>query len=177
MVDASADRLAVTSSTRERGFGFVRGADLWNLTLPTANPLDLATDVSAGKGRLDLAGARLGDVRLVVNAAEMTADLAQATLERLSVTVNAGSASLRLPAQDFSADLVVNAGALQICAPGNLGLRIQHHGVMTATTYTGLVRLGDTWQSPGYATAIHHADVTISANVASVDVNPMGGCK
>ena len=177
VVDASADRLAVASSTREHALGFVRGADAWNLTLPIANSLDLAADVSAGNGRLDLAGASLGDVRLVVNAGELSVDLAQATLQRLSVTVNAGSASLRLPAQDFGADLVVNAGALQICAPSDLGLRIQQQGVMTATTYTGLVRLGDTWESPGYATAIHHADVTISANVASVDVNPMGGCK
>jgi hypothetical protein len=176
-VDASADRLVVASSTRERGLGFVRGADSWNLTLPTANPLDLATDVSAGRGRLHLAGARLGDVRLAVNAGEMSADLAQATLEHLSVTVNAGSASLRLPAQDFGADLAVNAGALRLCAPSDLGLRIRREGVLTAATYPGLVRSGDTWESPGYATANHHADVTISANVASVDVNPMGGCK
>jgi hypothetical protein len=36
---------------------------------------------------------------------------------------------------------------------------------------------GDTWESPGYSIATHHADVTISVKVGSVDVNPMGGCQ
>jgi hypothetical protein len=49
--------------------------------------------------------------------------------------------------------------------------------VLSGTTYAGIAHTGGTWQSPDYATAIHHADVTISANVASVDVNPIGGCK
>ena len=177
VVDVSADRLAVASSTQGRPFGFVRGSDVWKLGLPTASTLDLAVEVDAGRGRLDLAGARLEDVRLIVNAGDVDLDLASATLASLSATVNGGAASLVLPAQDFGADLSVNAGALRICAPDDLGLRIRQQGVMTATTYTGLQRSGDTWESPGYATAIHHADVTISANVASVDVNPMGGCK
>jgi hypothetical protein len=155
----------------------MRGSDTWRLTLPVASPLDLAAEINAGRGRLDLAGARLGDVRLVVNAGEANLDLEGATLGHLVARVNGGSAAVRLPAQDFDADLVVNAGALEICAPQDLGLQIRHEGVLTATTYAGLVRSGDTWQSPDYATAIHHADVTISANVASVDVNPMGGCK
>ncbi len=177
VVEASADRLSVTSSTRGRPLGFVRGSDAWRLTLPTASTLDLAAEIDAGRGTLDLAGARLGDVRLVVNAGEASLDLEGATLAHLAARVNGGSAAIRLPAQDIAADLVVNAGALRICAPDDLGLRIRHEGVLTATTYAGLVRSGDTWQSPDYATAIHHADVTISANVASVDVNPKGGCK
>ncbi len=176
-IDASADRLAVASSTRGRPFGFVRGSDTWRVTLPTATSIDLAAEVSAGRGTLDLAGARLGEMRLVVNAGDVSLDLEGATLAHLSATVNGGSASVGLPSQDFGADLVVNAGAFRICAPDDLGLRIRHQGVLAATTYAGLVRTGDTWESPGYATADHHADVTVSANVASVDVNPMGGCK
>jgi len=177
VVAATADRLSVASSFAERPFGVVRGSDVWRLRLPLANRLDLAATVEAGRGRLDLAGADLGTVELVVNAGEANADLGKATLERLAAHVNGGAASLRLPADDFAANLTVNAGALRICAPSDLGLRIRSEGTLTATTYDGLVRSGDTWQSPGYATAIHHADVTISANVASVDVNPMGGCK
>jgi hypothetical protein len=177
VVDATAERLSVASSLAERPFGFVRGSDIWRLTLPVARRLDLAAKVDAGRGRFDLAGAELGTVELVVNAGEVNADLAEATLERLTAHVNGGAASLRLPAHDFDADLTVNAGALRICAPSDLGLRIRNEGTLTATTYGGLVGDGNTWESPGYATAIHHADVTISANVASVDVNPMGGCK
>lgn len=177
VVDATADRLSVVSSFAERPFGFVRASDVWRLTLPVASRLDLAATVEAGRGRFDLAGAGLGAVDLVVNAGEVNADFTAATLERLSAHVNGGAAWLRLPADDFTADLTVNAGALRICAPSDLGLRIRNEGTLTATTYGGLERSDSTWESPGYATAIHHADVTISANVASVDVNPIGGCK
>jgi hypothetical protein len=177
VVEAAADRLSVASAFTGRPLGFVRGSDVWRLTLPVASRMDLAAAVEAGRGRFDLAGAELGTVELVVNAGEANADLAAATLERLTAHVNGGAAWLRLPADDFTADLTVNAGALRICAPSELGLRIRNEGTLTATTYGGLERGDSTWESPGYATAIHHADVTISANVASVDVNPMGGCK
>jgi hypothetical protein len=177
VVDATADRLSVASSFTGRPLGFVRGSDVWRLTLPVARRMDLAASVEAGQGRFDLRGAQFGTVELVVNAGEANADLAEATLERLTAHVNGGAASLRLPADDFTADLTVNAGALQICAPSDLGLRVRSEGTLTATTYAGLVRGDSTWESPGYATAIHHADVTISANVAGVEVNPMGGCK
>ena len=176
-VDAAADRLSVASAFAERPLGFMRGSDAWRLELPVAHRLDLVAQVDAGRGQFDLAGAELGTVELVVNAAEANANLGGATLERLAVHVNAGDVSVRLPADDFTADLTVNAGALQICAPSDLGLRVSTEGTLAATTYAGLVRGDSTWESPGYATAIHHADVTISANVAGVEVNPMGGCK
>ena len=178
VVDASANRLSVASSDRERMFDFVRGADVWRLSLPTANTLDLTAEVNAGRGRFDLDGARLGDVQLTVNAGEATVDLAGATVARLSTSVNAAKVSLQLPATgDFGADLVVNAGALTICSPSELGLRIHDQVVLGSTTYAGLVRVGDAWESPGYSMANHRADVTISVNVGSVDVNSLGGCK
>ena len=178
VVDASANRLSVASSDRERMFDFVRGADVWRLSLPTANTLDLRAEVNAGRGRFDLAGTRLGNVWLTVNAGEARVDLTGATVARLSTSVNAARVSLQLPATgDFDADLVVNAGALTICAPSDLGLRIHQSVVLGATKYTGFVHSGDAWESPGYSTASHHADVTVAVNVGSVDINPIGGCK
>jgi hypothetical protein len=178
VVDASSRRLSVASAVRERPFSFVRGSDVWHLSLPVANALDLAAEVNAGRGQFDLADARLGNVSLAVNAGEARVDLVGATLAHLSFNVNAGSAWLSLPGgQDLGADITVNAGAIHICAPPELGLRIHHEGVLAATTFGGLVHGGDTWESPGYSMADHHADVNIAANVASVDVNPMGGCK
>ncbi len=178
VVDVSANRLSVASSNRQHAFGFVQGGDAWRLSLPVATTLDLAAEVDAGRGRFDLAGAQLGDVRLAVNAGDARVDISQARLAHLSMTVNASAASVRLPAaQDLTADFTVNAGALRICAPSELGLRIHRDGVLSATSFAGLVQTGDTWESQGYSIANHHADVTISANVGSVDVNPVGGCQ
>jgi hypothetical protein len=177
-VEASASRLSITSADREHMFDFIRGADVWRLSLPTANTLDLAAEVNAGRGRFDLAGARLGNLRLTVNAGEAQVDLAGATVDRLSTSVNAAKVSLELPATgDLGANLTVNAGALTVCAPDELGLRIHDQVVLGSTTYAGLVRVGDAWETPGYSMANHRADVTISVNVGSVDVNPLGGCK
>ncbi len=177
-VGASADRLSVASTNEKRPFGFIRGGDDWRVSLPVASTLDLTAEVNAGRGRFDLAGAQLGTVRLAVNAGDARVDLAGATVAHLSMSVNAASASLRLPAtQDLDADFSVNAGALRICAASDLGLRIHHDGVLDATNYTGLARSGDVWESSNYSMANHHADVTITANVGSVDVNPVGGCQ
>jgi len=177
-VDVSADRLRVATTVGHAPFGFTRGGDVWRLSLPVAGRLDLAAEISAGRGRFDLAGAQLGNVRLAVNAGDARVDLAGATVAHLSMSINAASASVRLPAtQDLGADFSVNAGSLAICAASDVGLRIHHDGVLGTTNYTGLVRSGNTWESPGYTTANHHADVTISANVGSVDVNPVGGCQ
>jgi hypothetical protein len=178
VVDASADRLSIASATRSVPRGFVRGQDVWQLALPVTTTIDLVAEIDAGRGTFDLEGARLGVVDLAVNAGDTRVDLARATIDGLSLHVNGAAASVSLPAdQDIAADISVNAGAVRICAPADLGLRIQHDGTLTATTFAGLVRSGAAWESPGYSTAIHHADVTVTANVGSVDINPIGGCR
>jgi hypothetical protein len=117
-------------------------------------------------------------VELVVNAGQARVDLTEATLTRLSTHINAAKVSLLLPAaQDLSADLSVNAGALSICVPSDLGLRIRSDGVLGGTDFAGLVLDGNVWESPGYSMANHHADVSVTVNVGSVDINPLGGCK
>ncbi|MFH0750802.1 MAG: hypothetical protein V2B17_03100 [Chloroflexota bacterium] len=177
-VGVSAGRLSVASSSRARPFEFIRGGETWRLSLPVASRLDLAAEVNAGRGRFDMAGAQLGNVRLAVNAGDTRVDLSGATVAHLSMSVNAAAASLRLPDnQDVGADLSVNAGSLKVCAASDVGLRVRSNTVLGSTNYAGLVHNGDAWESPGYSMANHHADVTISVNVGSVDVNPVGGCQ
>ena len=178
IISSSADRLSVTSTTRSHGFDALRAHDTWDLRLPTATTLDLDARVDAGKGTLDLAGARLGRLTVGVNAGQALIDLTGATVTHLELDANAASASVRLPAgSDLIAHATVNAGSLQVCAPAGLGLRVHATTALGAATYGGLVHAGDAWETPGYSTAPFHADVTISAAVGSVDVNPEGGCK
>jgi hypothetical protein len=178
IVDASPDRLSVASATRLRGFGSFGDHDVWRVALPDANPVALAAEIDAGRGRFDLAGARLSSLRVVANAGDVQIDLAGASVADVSVRMNAAKVSLTLPtASDVAADLSVNAGSLRLCAASDTGVRIHQTGVLSSTAYAGLVRSGEVWESPGYASANHHADVTASVNVGSVDLNPVGGCQ
>lgn len=177
-VVSSAGRLSVSSSDRRDRLGLPSGSDSVLVTLPGDSPIDLSAAVNVGIGRLDLTGAQLGSVDLGVNVGELEVDLTGARLGRLSMTLNGGEASVSLPATgDFDADFDVNAAELEICAPADLGVRIRQDVVLGTTVFTGLVRAGDAWETPGYSMATSHADVTMSVNVGSVDVNPEGGCK
>ncbi len=153
-------------------------ADDWRVTLPTGTRLDLATELAAGEGALDLAGATLGDVDLVVRAADLDANLGAATADRISLRVEAGAADLVLPATGtLTVDVNVDAGAARVCAPAGMALRVRASSSLASISTPGLVRVGDAWESPDYATSPNRATVTVSVNVGSVDINPEGGCK
>lgn len=179
IVDADAGRLSVRSADGSRSWPTWRSPDTWRLALPTGARLDLVAEVDAGRGRFDLGGARLGNVDLAINAGDTTIDLASASLDHLALDVNAAHAGLVLPAgQDTAADIEVNAGSVAVCVPDGVGLRLREGASNLSTvSHAGLVRTGDAWQSPDYATTTHHADVSIATNVGSVDINPEGGCK
>ena len=177
-VNVDGDRLSVASANQRRSFGFDQGGDTWLVSLPTAHTVDLGAVVSAGTGRLDLAGSQLGNVDLAVNAGEARVDLTGATVGRVSLDVNAGAGWLQLPATgDLSGDLSVNAGKLSVCAPDGLGLRVRGDASLGSIDHGGLIHSGGAWESPGYASAQHHADLVVSANLGSIDINPEGGCK
>ena len=136
---------------------FGAGRDSWQLTLPTTAIQDLSIDVNAGQGRIDLS---------------------EATVESLSGTVNAGMLSFSLPANaDLVGSIEVNAGALEVCAPNGLGLRVEHTGELSSVSVGALHVEGTEWESPDYASALHHADLNVDVNLGNVEINPIGGCK
>ncbi len=177
-VNATGDRLSVVSANQRDSFDLARGGDTWLVSLPTAHSLDLDAEVSAGKGRFDLSGAQLGRLDLAVNAGEAHVDLTGATVGRVSLDVNAGAGWLQLPATgDLRGDLSVNAGKLSVCAPDGVGLRVRGDASLGSIDHGGLIRNGGGWESPGYAFAPYHADLAVSANLGTIDINPEGGCK
>lgn len=185
IIEATADRLSVESARLPGHFAGwgdgwfgTRGGDSFRISIPREALVDLRSVVNAGRGEYDLVDGRFGDVRLDVNAGEARVDLTGATVAHLAMDLNAASATVRLPATgDLEAEFDVNAAALVICTPEDLGLRIHEDATLSSSTYNGLIRSGNAWQSPDYSSASFHADVTVSANVGSVDVNPEGGCK
>jgi hypothetical protein len=175
-VTADGNRLSVVSSGHRNVLELGRG-DTWQIALPGDSLMDLDTEIDAGRGRLDLAGARLGSLNVQVNAGEATADLSGATAEHIAMHVNAGAGTLVLPSTGTTtAELTVNAGRLTVCVPAGLAVRVHGNAALGSIDVNGLVRTGDRWESPGYATATSHADLTVSASVGSVDINPEGGC-
>lgn len=171
------DRLAIQVPDGRAGSGWDREGDAWAVRLPADTLLDITADISAGRGRLDLAGARLGTLALDVSAGDARVDLSNATLSRLDLVVGAGAATVLLPdATSFRGDLSVSAGAIELCIPAGLGVRILDEVALGSTTFNGLIRANDAWETPGYATATHRAELMVSVSAGSVDVNPEGGC-
>jgi hypothetical protein len=178
IVEATNDALVVRSVREDWYRSFHQEGDDWQVSLPRDIVLDLATELNAGRGSLDLSGAAIGALELDVNAGEARLDLTTATVESIDVEVNAGAATVLLPARaDLVGELEVAAGAIEICVPPGLGVRVQGDAEFGDTTFNGLVRVGDAWETPGRSTATHHADLSVSAQAGSVVVNPAGGCK
>lgn len=159
-----------------RGFG--SRSDDWRVVLPRSVTIDLAAQVDAGRARFDLSGARLASITLEVNAGDGRLDLGTATVAELDVEVNAGSVTVLLPSgSDVRGRLDVAAGSIEICAPADLGLRVRGDAALGDTTFNGLLRVGDAWETPNLSTVTTVTELDVSAQAGSVVVNPAGGCK
>ena len=177
-VTATAGGLRVATRDDDRRFGWNAGSVDWDVALPTGQTLDLDVVVNAGRGRLDLDGARLEGLGIDVNAGDVRVDLTDAVVPRLDMDVNAAAASVTLPATgNMTGDLTVNAGSLDVCVPDDLGLRVSADNALGSTHFNGLIQRGDAWETPGYDTAQFRAILSVSASVGSVDINTEGACK
>jgi hypothetical protein len=66
---------------------------------------------------------------------------------------------------------------VRLCVPAGLALRITSSAALGAVEINGLVQHGDTWSTPSVTNPSATADLTLSAQVGSVAVNPQGGCQ
>jgi hypothetical protein len=177
-IEASGNSLTIDDGRSHDWRSFNDGRDVWRLSLPTTAVNDLSLTVNSGSGDIDLTGAQLGDLDLTTNAGQATLDLTDTTLSSMSVSVNAGQLSIDLPsAADVTGSIAVNAGGVDLCVPDGVGLRVAHTTVLGSTSVNGVEQGDGDWQSPNYASADHHADLTVTANLGSVNINPTGGCK
>jgi hypothetical protein len=179
-VEAAADRLAVRSNDGGRGIGPLARRDQWTVTLPADPTLDLTVQVNAGRSVARLAGSTLGRARFQVNAGELRADLAgTASLGRLDLELNAGTGRINLPDLSFSGRFGLNAGTLSFCVPDGAGLRVRTDGNVLATNNfdaRGLIRSGNTWESPDFSGATVRIELEVNANAGTLNLNPTGGC-
>ena len=182
VIEASGARLSVRSLEGSGVNLGIRGSR-WDVTLPRKVSLALGLSLNAGSARLDLAAMRVPRLDVSVNAGDATVDasgLVEAGL--LNATVNAGSLaiSLPVPATALRGTLSVNAGSIEVCVPDSVGLRIRMDGQALGTNNfedRGLVLAGNTWTRPGYDETTQRIDLTASANLGSITLNPESGCE
>jgi hypothetical protein len=177
-INASPGELEVASGTT--GMFDIGSSSRWDVDLPRMPLIDLSVTASAGEARLSLAGARLAGVTLVRNAGSVQLDLREAAaVGPLSVTVNAGSATIWLPNRSLTGQLQANAGSVALCLPTGAGLRIETRESVAASNdfeSHGLTKSGDAWETPGFAGAAVKIDLSAQANAASLSLDSSSAC-
>lgn len=179
VVDANTGRVDIRPADRGDFIGTARKNE-WRVTVPRSPTLDASVTLNAGEGHVDLNGAHLGSTSLTVNAGSLDLQLAKAaSLSGFSATVNAGSATVSLPAFGGSASVSVNAGSMDLCIPASPAVRVHFSGGLGSQN---LDTLGfnkvdqNTWVSPGYDSASVRTQMNVSANLGSFTLRVGGGC-
>ena len=153
------------------------GRDDWTVSLPARHLAEVAVLVSTGHGDVRLPGARVGRLMVTANAAHLVVDAGRSVVDALDGAVNVGALEITLPDADLTGSLRVNAGELRLCTPPGLGLRLTTRGSPREVEIAGVEVHETGYQSPGYASAVHHADLQVSVKFGAVKINPIGGCK
>lgn len=175
------DGQLVVVAPERAGIGIASAASTWDVTLPRTPVGVLSVAVDAGSADADLAGMTVGAFDASVNAGEARIDLSGTRGTRtVSASVNAGSLVLLLPvpADTLGGQISVNAGSASICTPDGVAVRIRSDASLGSVDLggRGLVQVGDAWSTPGYDGASIRIDLTVSANLGSVTLDPEDGC-
>jgi hypothetical protein len=168
-------------SSERGGFPFGGGGrQFWMVRLPTEPTLGFGVTLNAGSGQIGLGGADLNNVNFTVNAGSLSLDLRDVeAVESLGGTVNAGSNVTWLPVLALDGNVTVNAGSLVICAPADLGLRLNTgDNPISSNDFdrAGLVEVDGGWETPDFDSAQVQAELGVTANAGSVSLNPSQPC-
>ena len=165
-----------------RGGGFFAdvGENRWTVGLPRATTFGLGVTLNAGRGSADLGGASIGSTSLTVNAGEFRLELVNAAQAGdVNATVNAGKATVSLPAGGRSANMSLNAGGLEVCLPAGAPIRVRWSGALGSNDLddSGLSEVDDdVWVSDGFVESAPHLELWVSANAGSFELTMGGAC-
>jgi len=181
-VDASSSRRLEIKMGNEHRFGVSGGDSRWALVLPADPATNLSLDVNAGSARVSLGRAHVTSLDATVNAGDARIDLTSAVgTQSLNGSVNAGSLSIALPTPDgtLTGSFLANAGSVRICTPANVPLRIRVGDQPLGSNNfgaRGLTQNGNTWTRGVYGLGTAQIDLTVSANLGSITLDPEDGC-
>ena len=145
----------------------------WDVALPAAQALGVSMTLNAAAGTVDLGSGPVARVSGTYNAADITLDLGSSTTPQpadLSLTFNASSGTLTLPAGSVTGSMTLNASSLTMCLPTDAEARFELESTLASDNLSGsgLASVGDGWQTEGFATAASRIDVSITSTVSSI---------
>ena len=163
------------------GAGFLDpgGSGGWDVVLGRDATIDLAMTLNGGSGSVRLGGATVGRLRAEANAGSIELDLRDiAALGDAAIDVNFGSATVHLPNHSVSGSLSVNAGSAALCLPAGAGLRVSLDLAAASDDLGdhGLVQVGGAWETPGYDSATVRIDLRADVNAGSLALDPARHC-
>jgi hypothetical protein len=178
--DISADFDSVTIEQKDDDFrGFFQDGSEWDVAVPRDPSLDLGITLNAGDGTVDLAGATMERLSLTINAGSIDFSLADTgSLADVSATVNAGSATFDLPGSVENASMTLNAGSIEMCVPAGTQVRVSWSGALGSNNFdaAGLDKIDDGhWQTSGFSGA-DALELSVSANAGSFSLDLGGSC-
>ncbi len=171
--------LRITSATNDTNF-WGQGREKWVVSLPDGVSYDANIRTNAGKVTMNLDGSTFSSFSLQPNAADVHLSMSGASVSGFDLEMNAGSANLTVSSGTLlTGSIQMNAGSVRLCAPSGMPMRITATGTAFSSDLGGhgLTQSGDTWESPGYASAQQRITLSVHGNAASIELNPSGGCK
>jgi hypothetical protein len=173
-IEASADRLTVRSASNG-----VNQHDDWTIGLAASQLRDVSLTANATTADLDFGSASLEHFRIDLNAGETRITAGSGGTSGLDVTLNAGRLRLETGSAPMSGSLTVNAGAVDLCVPDDVGLRFDVKEQITFGTNLaseGLTHTGSIWTRDAAAGA-PTIDLSIEGNAAGLTLKGKGACK
>lgn len=199
VADFSSDRLrlGVESIGRNVSINSRRTGSL-ELELPRGVPMDLDLEFGAVSAEIDLGGLALTDLDLSTGASESYVEISEpnseeigtATFEagaaeftamglgnlnaaRIEVDAGVGSITLGLDGRwrdDGYVSIDMGLGALELRIPEGVGLRLKKDSFLTTIDSEGLIKRGDTYESPDFEDAERRVEVDIDAAFGAISV-------
>ena len=169
-------RLPPTASSSDRPpAALIAGIGRFQVPQDSLKTLDLTAN--AGTSTVDLGSGHLDDLHATVNAGDVRVLAGSAAIANVDVTMNAGRLRLTLGSAAASGRLSVNAGAIDLCVPSDVGLSFDVEDQLTFVTNLsarGLTHDGSTWRRSG--STPQTINLSVEGNAASFTLNPNGGC-
>jgi hypothetical protein len=173
-IESDVDRLSVRAARGSAG-----QHDEWRIALPASQLARLELTANAASGEIDLGDATLERLSSDINAGDMQILAGTGGTDDIDLSMNAGRLRLETGRAAMSGSISINAGAIDLCVPADVGLRLDVTDQLTFATNLGsqgLARSGDVWTRPA-ASGAPTIDLAIDGNAASLMLKPEGACR